>query len=137
MIAGVALGDNSFDMMMWGDAAKCWETRYARASGSAGIRWVSNISTTETGGRSAKLAAGSVEFVNGFWLGSGSSGRQIKNASSKPTSGEYAQGDFVFNTAPSIDDKNTVIFGWLRLTTGSDHVPGVDWAVIRSLHDSP
>ncbi len=48
-------------------------------------------------------------------------------SSSMPTSGFYLAGQYVRSSAYSIvNDK--VLLGWARLTTGTNHVHGVDWA---------
>jgi hypothetical protein len=44
-----------------------------------------------------------------------------------PSTGWYPIGWIVYNTAPSA---NANIRGWLRLTSGSAHVLGTDWAEI-------
>lgn len=46
-----------------------------------------------------------------------------------PSSGAWAQGDFVRNSNPVIAN-GAVVFGWYRDTTGSGHVAGTDWIVI-------
>lgn len=47
-------------------------------------------------------------------------------ASAMPTSGTYVEGHLVRNTTPSTSNGH-VLFGWLRLTTGSSNVAGTDW----------
>lgn len=57
-------------------------------------------------------------------------------ASSVPTTGSWAQGDFVRNSAPSeagTAGSKYVITGWLRLTSGSNNVLNTDWVATRSL----
>lgn len=61
--------------------------------------------------------------------GSMAAGRTLSNAAAIPTTGSYAAGDFLFNRAPTTADP---IFGWLRVTTGSNHVDGTDWITARS-----
>lgn len=51
------------------------------------------------------------------------------SAASIPTSGWYAQGHFVRNTAQS-GQRNGVL-GWHRLTIGTGHVDGTDWRTVR------
>ena len=51
-------------------------------------------------------------------------------SSAMPTSGNYKKGDYIRNTNPSIS-ANTVIIGWLRITTGSNHVLNTDWVEIK------
>lgn len=57
-------------------------------------------------------------------------------ASAMPTTGFYAQGHFVKRTTPSIAGtagSQYVVTGWVRVTTGSGHVAGTDWAEMRTL----
>lgn len=57
-------------------------------------------------------------------------------ASSVPTTGTWAQGDFVRNSTPSeagTAGSKYVITGWLRLTSGSNNVLNTDWVATRSL----
>jgi hypothetical protein len=136
-LRAIALGDEELDLLTWNNTAKCWQVRYAKSSSKIPIRFVSDITTTETGGRSAAIDDGNIEFPLGFWIGSGSTGRFVKNATAMPTTGEYARGDFIFNTQPSIDGSNMIILGWMRLITGTSHVSGTDWAVCRVSHVSP
>lgn len=51
------------------------------------------------------------------------------DAISIPTAGTYVKGHFVRNISVSVSG-NTVLLGWLRLTTGSAHVSGTDWQPI-------
>jgi hypothetical protein len=46
-----------------------------------------------------------------------------------PTTGTYVVGHFVQNNAPTIST-GKVLQGWLRITTGSAHVIGTDWAPV-------
>jgi hypothetical protein len=50
----------------------------------------------------------------------------VQASSSMPASGEYVIGHFVLNSAPSA----TTPYGWLRLTTGSNHVLNTDWLAV-------
>lgn len=55
---------------------------------------------------------------------------------SMPTAGTYVQGHFVRNPAPSVSGSGGsqyVVFGWLRVTTGSAHVLNTDWSELRCL----
>lgn len=54
-------------------------------------------------------------------------GFSIGRSASVPTSGTYAIGSFVYNTAPSVSGGKTLL-GWQRLTTGSGHVLNTDWS---------
>lgn len=56
--------------------------------------------------------------------------------SERPTSGTWAAGDYVKNSAPTVmgsASSQYVIKGWIRLTTGSDHVLNTDWVQDRAL----
>ena len=48
-----------------------------------------------------------------------------------PTTGRYARGHRVMLDSPTISGAN-ITLGWVRLTTGSNHVLGTDWAEIRT-----
>ena len=50
-------------------------------------------------------------------------------SASMPTAGAWKKGDFVRNAAPSLSGGVTP--GWLRLTDGSAHTAGTDWAAIN------
>lgn len=63
--------------------------------------------------------------------------RHIWRGSAMPTAGAWEDGDFVDNTSASLDGSNLTILGWKRLTTGTGHVSGTDWAVARASHVSP
>jgi hypothetical protein len=63
--------------------------------------------------------------------------QMAETASAQPSSGWYYRGWFVKNTTPSLDANDMVILGWIRLTTGTAHVSGTDWAVARASHVSP
>lgn len=57
-------------------------------------------------------------------------------AAAMPTSGTYKQGDYVDNSSASIAEQGSsgagyTVAGWRRLTTGSAHVLGTDWAERR------
>jgi hypothetical protein len=57
-------------------------------------------------------------------------------ATAIPTSGSYAQGDFVRKS--NLVEAGTagakyVVIGWLRLTNGSAHVLNTDWVTARVL----
>ena len=62
---------------------------------------------------------------------------QIKNSSTQPTVGFYQAGWFVKMQQPTLDANGMTISGWTRLTTGTSHVAGVDWAVARVSNVSP
>lgn len=58
-------------------------------------------------------------------------------ATAVPSSGKFVIGHFVTNVTPAIDGNNLTILGWIRLTTGSNHASGTDWAISRVSHVSP
>ena len=49
---------------------------------------------------------------------------------SMPTSGLYVVGAYVGRSYTGPDANGAVLRGWVRLTTGSTHVAGVDWAAV-------
>lgn len=51
------------------------------------------------------------------------------SAAAMPSLGSWAQGDYVANNTPAANG----VLGWLRLTTGSAHVAGTDWLLVRSI----
>ncbi|RUW24663.1 glycosyl hydrolase family 28-related protein [Mesorhizobium sp. M4B.F.Ca.ET.013.02.1.1] len=52
---------------------------------------------------------------------------QTADSAAMPATGTYVAGAFVRNSAPAA---GSAIEGWLRLTTGSAHVLGTDWATV-------
>jgi hypothetical protein len=60
-----------------------------------------------------------------------------KYSTAQPTSGWYYAGWVVKNANPILDANGMTISGWTRLTTGTGHVAGVDWAVARVSNVSP
>lgn len=50
-----------------------------------------------------------------------------------PTTGKYVAGHFVRNT----NQANSNVFGWIRLTTGSGHTLGTDWAFVPMWTETP
>ena len=54
-----------------------------------------------------------------------------------PAANYYVTGEFVWKTAPGIDGNQMVELGWSRLTTGTAHVSGTDWAICRCSTVSP
>lgn len=51
----------------------------------------------------------------------------VHEASAIPSSGKYAVGMHVRNSAPAVA-AGKVLIGWARLTTGTAHVSGTDWS---------
>ncbi|MAE62119.1 MAG: hypothetical protein CMJ49_12270 [Planctomycetaceae bacterium] len=100
----VTVADSSpstIDVLAWNQNAGAFESRHPELPASAGIRYVTDISTTETGGRNTPLPAGSIEFPNGLWIGGGPIARHQNIAAAAPVDGEHARGDIVWNVAPS------------------------------------
>lgn len=55
---------------------------------------------------------------------------------SVPTTGTWQQGDFVRNSTPAEAGgagAKYVVFGWIRLTSGSNNVLNTDWVAARVL----
>lgn len=59
-----------------------------------------------------------------------SNGGRISCSAAIPTTGNYSKGDFVYNLTNSATAPITV--GWSRLTSGTGHVVGTDWAVLTT-----
>ena len=53
----------------------------------------------------------------------------VVSAAAMPTTGTYVVGHFVAASAPVSGNRQTLM-GWLRMTTGSSHVPGTDWSAV-------
>jgi hypothetical protein len=82
-------------------------------------------------GVTANVAEALLKFVNSF-------SPRFRSASI-PSSGNFNQGNYVENTQSKVetyksvavngkfDGQKYVLKGWIRLTTGSSHVLGVDW----------
>jgi hypothetical protein len=56
-------------------------------------------------------------------------GAFVQVAAAVPTTGYFYKGQFVEFTAPTLDGDGRYLSGWRRLTTGSAHVVGTDWAL--------
>lgn len=109
---GAEVDYEEFQALHWNESARSFESLNG---GGIGIRYVGKYTATETGGRSAVLDKGMVEFPSGLWLGGGSTGRQMTNGTAAPSSGEYAKGDIIWNTAPSAGGS----MGWMCTTSGT------------------
>ncbi len=55
----------------------------------------------------------------------------------EPNTGTWGIGDMLWNTDPSIDVNGNILMGWVRLTNGSNHVMGTDWAARYVASTSP
>lgn len=64
-------------------------------------------------------------------------GRNTREATAQPANGTFVIGDRVYNASPTIDGNDMVLIGWTRLTSGTGHVAGTDWANIRVSDVSP
>ncbi len=56
----------------------------------------------------------------------------LVSAAAMPSAGTYVAGHFVAATAPSQANRQTLL-GWLRLTTGANHVAGTDWSAVYGM----
>ena len=106
---------STLDVLAWNEDAKAFESGHTGSPGSAGIRYISDMSTTETGGRNMPLPPGSIEFPNGLWIGGGADARQQSIGATAPVEGEHAQGDIVWNVAPSAGGH----VGWVCVEAGT------------------
>jgi hypothetical protein len=74
------------------------------------------------------------EFGDNIWI----KGTRITKSAAMPVAGFYRENDIVLNDGASVlDGSNMVVMGWYRLTTGSGHVSGTDWAIMNISHVSP
>lgn len=56
--------------------------------------------------------------------------KQVLNSSTIPSEGYFRTGEYVYNNTPTIQGSSPneyIVKGWMRLTTGTNHVLGVDW----------
>lgn len=104
----------------------------------------SNVYVLNGSATTARAVVNNTDFVDGVNTYSGAWTTRIFNnfaqhvallnidrqSLSIPTTGSYKKGDFVRNTNPLIVS-NSVVFGWLRITTGSNHVLNTDWIAIK------
>lgn len=101
---------------------------------NVGRRITTPISTAVmTGGRTSGIPPAMTVFPNGAWLGDDASARVIHGGrTAAPTTGEWAQGDFVFNRDP-VEAGSTpnkyVVLGWSCVAGGT---PGT-WLPMRCL----
>ena len=59
-------------------------------------------------------------------------GALSRDSSAQPTSGQWLAGMFVYSRATSATDGRYAL-GWLRTTSGSSHVAGVDWTAVSAI----
>jgi hypothetical protein len=122
-----AVGDtaNGLSLLTWDTTNHCWVTRWGRTI--TPLMYTSTLSTGITCGRSAALSGGEVIFPRGVWVGATTSAgaRKITNGTAKPTTGEWAVGDVVFNRAPSVGAP----LAWICTAAGT---PGT-WAMTAPL----
>jgi parallel beta-helix repeat protein len=60
----------------------------------------------------------------------------LGSAAAMPASGTYVAGHFVRASPPVVTSGQTLM-GWLRLTTGSGHAAGTDWAAVHGGDGTP
>ena len=58
-------------------------------------------------------------------------------ATAIPSSGSWAVGQIVKNSSPLVDANSMIQLAWVRLTTGSSNVDGVDWQRVYTSVASP
>jgi hypothetical protein len=125
---------NNLTFLKWNDGEKTFTctVNNTDSGGQVGAHiQVDPSISTFTGGRASAPQASSWLFPNGVWLGGANlpgNSRMLQAASAMPSSGGYAQGDFIFNTGPSLAGSPLILHGWHRLTTGTSHTLGTDWA---------
>lgn len=81
-----------------------------------------------------EVLADHAEQING--LAEGRINAHYTAATSVPTVGTWAQGDFVRNLTPveaGTASSKYVVTGWLRITSGSGNVLNTDWLATRAL----
>ena len=111
-----AEGDGSYGLALyWDDTNQCWGFTHNREpTAGTGIRFTTLLSTF-TGGRSAAINNGEVIFGQGLWLGNTVvSSRHLTFRSDIPTTGRWAAGDTIFNSAPLLGEP----WGWRCIMTG-------------------
>ena len=54
----------------------------------------------------------------------------VVSSALQPATGTYVAGHFVAASVPAVANRQALL-GWLRLTTGSGHVAGTDWAAVH------
>lgn len=86
---------------------------------------MTNLNTTLQFGRGVKQH-GYLQ-TNRFMLGNGNNARELGSSTAMPTSGTYAQGDFIHNSLPAVAG-GKILLGWARLTNGANHVLNTDWS---------
>ena len=113
-ITWIADGDSTSGLAMVMDSASdgCWDIQHARVR--TAVKFTTNLNTL-TGGRAAALISGNVLFPRGLWLGKSETvARQITNDTAVPTTGQWAAGDVVLNSAPLLGEP----WGWRCILTG-------------------
>lgn len=110
--------------------------RLRASSGSLSVVDSSSGSTL-IGNNYLKMPNGNGIVGNVLYLKNGTN--KIFYSNNMPTMGNYTIGDELLNTAPVIlgeQGSQYILRGWKRLTTGSNHVLGVDWVEMLSLTGS-
>ncbi len=120
LVEAIAHFDDSVEirrvtLVGWNEVAKCFETQVDADPTKVGMRLVHPNSTTETGGRDARIPEGSVVFPLGLFIGDGSNSRWFTTGSAAPASGYHARGERVFDLAPSAAGTE----GWVCTAAGT------------------
>ena len=121
-----------------------WKGRMDFSTGAFRLEWGGSIVPFLVSAQKSNLFFGrrtvvqyAPFFSRGLYLGANSTdARQIFSATSIPTSGENAKGDFVLNSNISelgSASSKYILLGWSRLTTGAGHVLNTDWLEARCL----
>lgn len=100
-----------FDILNFNESYFTWNIGYNGGISAINITGKYNAITA---GRASAISKGMPLFANGLWLGFGSTARQVTNGTAAPTTGQWARGDIVWNTAPSAGGS----MGWMCTTTG-------------------
>lgn len=125
-----AVGDHSsgFSPWKWDSTSGSWYAQHANSNSRIPYIVTTDLSTRKFG-RTSNVAGGSMVFPSGLWVGGGTTNaRQITYGTAAPTSGEYAVGDIIFNTAAAPSGK----IGWVCTTAGVAGSTAVfkQWGVI-------
>lgn len=115
----LATGDhpNGMQFAKWHEPNKTWGAWWASAIPGW---WITTGLSAETAGRTASIGPGKFLIPNGVWLGSdnGSVYRHMTVRGASPTSGEWAQGDIVYNQYAQAGG----FVGWVCTAGG---IPGI------------
>jgi len=119
----------------WDEATGSWMIIYANATIAQRFTTThlgAAAATPITGGRASPLPGGNTTFQSGIWLGRHPATiRHLTNGDAIPTTGQWAAGDIVLNSAPLQGEP----WGWRCILTGdfTTHVPNDP--VFQSMRD--